>query len=617
MEAARRGQHGGSAITLTVELDQGEMLAGPEWWERLAARWTGWSQRHQRLAAGWARLRAVALWVALAALLLVFVLFPEFRAGLRVWLWLYGLLVAWFVVARTRTVSWRLLAGLFAASVWWSVIIAVISMWLSGGAGGVRGDGPGTVIAAMTEESLKLVPVAVLALAAPGRVRRLAVVDWLLLGFASGLGFQALEELARRTSAAVVPPGLLDVLDRLLGSANPYGPGSGYPQYGWSLLAGGSGTPLAGYGGHHVFTALVAVTVGLGVAAWRRGARLASQRNRAGRGWRTVAAVGPLAVWWLVVCDHAGFNATVRTSGRAWAELGNAPRLLRVTWDLSGHGFGRGWLLLVLLLVALLVDARHLRRGEAPMSAPGEAARGEAPSISDSPGLVADRWTTRLTTWQEHNPAAPPAPGGLAVAARWATALVAAACALAAYTIQDLLVLVGSHARQPDESRPEAMARGRLAVCELHEQRVIAIAAAAPADTTQQRMATRGVALLGLAMLLAAGLLLAPLLARQIGPTLTAAPFPWLAGALDALGTWWDSLGLGGQIAVGMGIAALIALSGGSLGLAFGISGAAACLLDHSHGLASFSRDPATATPAATWPPPPHKAPSSTSAISP
>src|SRR6266545_677798 len=106
-------------------------------------------------------------------------------------------------------------------------------------------------------------------------------------------------------------------------------------------------------------------------------------------------------------------------------------------------------------------------------------------------------------------------------------------------------------------------------------------------------------------------------LARQIGPFLTAAPFAWLAGALDALGTWWDSLGLGGQIAVGVGIAALIALSGGSLGLAFGVSGAATYLLDHSHGLASFSRDPATATPAATWPPPPHKAPSSTSAISP
>jgi RsiW-degrading membrane proteinase PrsW (M82 family) len=228
VEAARRGPTSASPTTLTVELDQGQMLAGPEWWERLAARWTAWWQRYQRLARRAAVVGTVALWVALAGLLVVFVLYPEFRAGLRIWVWLYGLLVAWFAVARTKTVSWRLLAGLFGMAVWWSVIIAVISMWLSARAGGVRGDGPGTVIAGMTEESLKLVPLAVLALAAPGRVRRLAVVDWLLLGLASGLGFQALEELARRTSAAVVRPGLLDVLDRLLGSAS----GSQAPQYG-------------------------------------------------------------------------------------------------------------------------------------------------------------------------------------------------------------------------------------------------------------------------------------------------------------------------------------------------------------------------------------------------
>jgi hypothetical protein len=53
-------------------------------------------------------------------------------------------------------------------------------------------------------------------------------------------------------------------------------------------------------------------------------------------------------------------------------------------------------------------------------------------------------------------------------------------------------------------------------------------------------------------------------------PQLTAAPFPRLAGAPDALGDWWASLGPGGQIAIGAGLAALIALSGGSLGLAFG-----------------------------------------------
>jgi RsiW-degrading membrane proteinase PrsW (M82 family) len=225
VEAARHGPPTGSLTAVTVEVDQGHVLVGPEWWERLAARWAGWWQRHRQLAERLAVLLTIALWAALAVLLVVFVLFPEFRAGLRVWVWLYGLLVAWFAVARTKTVSWRLIAGLFGIAVWWSLIIAVISIWLSGRAGGVRGDGPGTVIAGMTEESLKLVPVAVLALVAPGRVRRLALVDWLLVGFAAGLGFQAFEELARRTSAAVVRPGLLDLLDRLLGSAA--GSGSG------------------------------------------------------------------------------------------------------------------------------------------------------------------------------------------------------------------------------------------------------------------------------------------------------------------------------------------------------------------------------------------------------
>ncbi len=592
MAAARHGPLSGSPTTLTVALDQGELLARPEWWERLAARRAAWWQRHQRLAQRLAVLRTIALWVALAGLLVVFVLYPEFRTGLRVWLWLYVLLVAWFVVARTKTVSWRLLAGMFGVAVWWSVIIAVISVWLSSGAGGVRGDGPGTVIAGMTEESLKLVPLVVLALAAPGRVRRFAVVDWLLLGLACGLGFQAFEELARRTSAAVVRPGLLDVLDRLLGSAS----GSEAPQYGWTLLAGGWNTSLAGYAGHHVLTALVTVTVGLGVAAWRRGARLAAQHRGAGRGWRVVAVVGSLATWWLVVADHAGFNATVRTSSRGWAQAGDMPRLLRVTWDLTGHGFGRGGLLLALLLVALLVDARHLRRGESPSWTSDETPDEAAPTIIERPTLVADRWASRLTIWQEHNPSAPPAPTGLGVVARWATAAVAAACALTAYTIRDLLVLFGAHARQPEESRLVAIARGRLTMGELHEQRAIAIAAAAPLDITRRRRLYRVVALGGLGGLLAAGLLLAPALASQIGPTLTATPFGWLAGALDALGTWWDGLGLGGQVAVGLGLAALIALSGGSLGLAFGASGAATYLLDHSHGLAAFSRDPATAT---------------------
>lgn len=68
-----------------------------------------------------------------------------------------------------------------------------------------------------------------------------------------------------------------------------------------------------------------------------------------------------------------------------------------------------------------------------------------------------------------------------------------------------------------DESRAAATARGRLALCALRHERASAIEAAAPADTVRRRRATRGVALLGLAAQLAAGLLLAPVLASQVG----------------------------------------------------------------------------------------------------
>jgi len=67
---------------------------GPEWWERLAARWAGWRRRHQRVFDRLARVRLAASWVILLALLVSWVVFPEFRSGLRIWLWLYLLLGA-------------------------------------------------------------------------------------------------------------------------------------------------------------------------------------------------------------------------------------------------------------------------------------------------------------------------------------------------------------------------------------------------------------------------------------------------------------------------------------------------------------------------------------------
>lgn len=105
----------------------------------------------------------------------------------------------------------------------------------------------------------------------------------------------------------------------------------------------------------------------------------------------------------------------------------------------------------------------------------------------------------------------------------------------------------------------------------------------------------RVVAAGALVLLLLAALVVAPRTAQGVGPL----PYDWwvwLAGVLDSLGNWWHDQPLGTQIAIGVGVAALVALSGGSLAFAFGVSGVLTWGLDKSHGLATFVRDPEQAT---------------------
>ena len=123
------------------------------------------------------------------------------------------------------------------------------------------------------------------------------------------------------------------------------------------------------------------------------------------------------------------------------------------------------------------------------------------------------------------------------------------------------------------------------------------------------RRRVRGLALVALALLTFVAVVLAPHLATQIGVDLTpprGAEPGWLAGQLDDLGSWWAERSTNEKIIVGAGLAALIALSGGSLSLAVGVSGAGIYLADHAKGAAALVRDPdaavrswlATTTPA-------------------
>jgi hypothetical protein len=532
---------------------------------RLRERARDWADTHRTLLRRLRVAHVALLWLALAYVAAIYLAVPEARPGLRAWLGCYWLLVVWFLLARTKALSWRAYALLFAVAVPWAVVIAVVTTALTAAAGaaGVAADGPRTAIAALGEEALKLVPLAVLAATVPDRVRRFAAVDWLLAGVALGLGFQAFEDLVRRI--VVAHEG--GAYERLSVFLTHHGPGqdSGFPQYGWSPLAGGSSVPGAGYAGHHVFTGLACAGIGLGIAAWRH------SRSRPAPGgigvaavaWRVVALAVPLALWCVAALDHFGFNASLR--GLAWVGSGDptVPWVIRAAWQAAGHGYGRAWLLLALLAVLTALDARRLA---AAARAPG------GDLLAGSP------WTPRTP---------------------------------AAFVVRDAAFVVVAHAREAGEPLRTALARGRAAGTVAREGRLAAYDRAPGA--TPSRTQVRVTALAALSAVAVVALVAGPWLAHVVGPTLSGSTGlfgdagPWLAGLLDRLAEWWDGRSLSQQIGLGLGVAALVVLSGGSLGLGLGVSGALAYLAEHGHGAADLTRDPraavrgylATTTPAA------------------
>lgn len=125
------------------------------------------------------------------------------------------------------------------------------------------------------------------------------------------------------------------------------------------------------------------------------------------------------------------------------------PSVVGWTWTTLGYGQGRGGLLLALLSVALLVDARSMHRAE----------RG-IPLVPELPWTDPDvavgwtrPWSRRLVETAAETPAVVHRP------LRWTVNLVEAVLALATYLVRDLVVVVVAHARDlaPDQhtaSRP-------------------------------------------------------------------------------------------------------------------------------------------------------------------
>ena len=532
-----------------------------EWWERL-----GGLLLQFRALRILMRVRMVLTWVSLLIMAVTLAVSPVARTVLGAWIGCFWIVAVCFWLARGKTVSWGMTSSVFALSMPWAGAVGWLSFQVAAAARvPVSQTASQVVIAGVVEELAKLAPICLVAVIAPGRVRRLLIQDWLVLGVACGAGFMAVEEVARRLTYVLGnTPGLQ--LSKAVCPEDPEGIIECIHAHTFSLWPFADAFPgPVTYAGHAIVTGLVAVSIGLARHLWWR----ARHHHPAfGVALRCMALGLPLGVLWVAIVDHMATNSTTASTNwftgervvKAWgATKGEAPwPIVGTTSSMAGSGQGRGWLLLVMLVVALLLDARVMRLG-------GYA------RVLGGPG---------------GGPGAPQGPTG-GVAGRWGADVVEATAAARAK----------AHRLRLGLAQAATTRRPRLFLQAWAEHRIARdLAARRTLDAGPHRWATS--ALAAVAVLAGAWIIntVVPPVVTELNQRLSGLPTFWFAGILDTLAAVWESMSPTEKAAlVLIGLAAVL-LSGGTLGMAVNVGLGIATALDAARPAAQFVRDPWGAT---------------------
>ena len=528
-----------------------------EWWERL-----GGFLLQFRAFRILMRVRMVLTWVSLLIVAATLAVSPVARTVLGAWIGCFWIVAVCFWLARGKTVSWGMTSGFFALSMPWAGAVGWLSFQVAAAARvPVSQTASQVVIAGVVEELAKLAPICLVTVIAPGRVRRLLIQDWLVLGVACGAGFMAVEEVARRLTYVLGnTPGLQ--LSKAICPEDPEGIIECIHAHTFSLWPFSDAFPgPVTYAGHAIVTGLVAVSIGLARHLWWR----ARHHHPAfGVALRCAALGLPLGVLWVAIVDHMATNSRSFNISwtsdepviKAWGSTnGEAPwPVVGTTSSMAGSGQGRGWLLLVMLVVALLLDARVMRLG------------GYARTLA-RPGS---------------GPGAPQGtPGG--VVGKWGADVVAAAAAARARAHRLRLALTQAATTRRPRLFLQAWAEHRIAR-DLAARRAL--------DAGPHRWATS--ALAAAAALTGAWIIytVVPPVVSELNQRLNGPPTFWFAGILDMLGQVWESMSPIEKAALVLIGAIAVFLSGGSLGLAFSVGLGIASALDAARPSAKLMRDP-------------------------
>src|SRR5690606_27124797 len=169
--------------------------------DRLQEKWLQWKASHP----GWIRAYTAFSTVSLLIFLLGLFFFEDARKIFVQFLWSLYLLWQFWILARSKTFTWKTYSAFFLVGAWvipfiTQGFVAIIHLLF----GGEPSDWWSiAVVTPIAEEIFKLLPLFVY-LWLSRRATALSLSDYALIGAAVGGGFQMMEEVARRLASGKI-----------------------------------------------------------------------------------------------------------------------------------------------------------------------------------------------------------------------------------------------------------------------------------------------------------------------------------------------------------------------------------------------------------------------------
>jgi RsiW-degrading membrane proteinase PrsW (M82 family) len=318
---------------------------GMTFFDYLDQRRKQWINEHPLLVKWMKKIYTVLAWLLLGLAVLSWIFFPETRKALVQFLWSYYALWQFWFLSRSKTLAWTHYARFFVIGAWVCGPLAALIVWLTHS---VLGDASSTILdnwsqevfGPVVEEVVKILPLLFFILFSR-RVQSFSTTDYMLVGAASGAGFEFIEEVVRRWVTGQQDHSLLGAFFNLFDTSEiVWEVDTIFPGY---TVSGDVLAP-----GHHVWTAFVALAIGLAVRFRKK--------------WGRKAYGLPVLVLLWAIFDHGAFNS----------HFDGLPSGVEILYLFTGFGHFYKWAFVAFLILAIILDYRAINRVPSLPHLPGE-----------------------------------------------------------------------------------------------------------------------------------------------------------------------------------------------------------------------------------------------------